>query len=877
MARLIAVLMLVLCAAPSWAADAVRATLPNGLRVVVVPDPLAPVVSTQLAYLVGSADAPSGFPGTAHALEHMLFRGAEGLDREQLFELSALMGGNYNASTAETVTQYTYTVPANDLPLVLRIEALRMRGAFIREADWAQERGAIDQEVSRNKSNPGYLMHEAVQAALFKGSPYEHDALGTRPSFERTTADDLRAFYDAWYAPNNAILVIAGAVNPIEAIAQATEAFKDVEPRAVPAHAPVNLPPLEPTSITMPTSQPFGTAALAMRMPGLRAADFAAADILGDVLGSERGKLYGLVPDGKALGAYFSVQGMQGASIGMAAAIFPDGGDPAPLLDAIRGVLAAAASGDIDPDLVEVAKRAELAQLEYASDSINGLARLWARTLAVQGLQSPDELAAAYRAVTLADVQRVARAVLDPAGFVPVVLTPGPGAPRPSAPGFTGTETFAPPTDRAVTLPGWAASALATESPATPVTQPVVTTLANGLTLIVRPEHVSRSVTVQGRVRHTTETAEPAGKEGVAALMERLFDDGTELRDRLAFRKAVDDITARASAGTAFSLQVLAPDFERGMALLAENQRRPAFPAERLAIARTQLVAARVGLVRSPDYRVGRALEASLLPAGDPALRQPSPESLGGLTRDDVLAYYAATIRPDRTTIVIVGDITPEEALRVVQAQFGDWTNPDAPASAELPTVRDNVSMAFRIPDPAASQDRVVLAQTLPLPILSPERYPLLLGNVVLGGGFSSRLYRDLRVRTGYVYSVSSALEWSRTRGRYTIAFGADPDKVAAARTLAVQNIRAMQTTPVSDAELSRAKAQILRQFPMQQASIAGIAGLYSRLAELGQPLDAVQIASEAYRTMTAEDIRAAFAKWLRPEDLVEVIKGPER
>ena len=115
-----------------------RATLPNGLRVVIVSDPLAPVVSTSLNYLIGSAEAPAGFPGMAHAQEHMMFRSSQGLSTFQLADINASMGGDLDADTQDTVTQYYYTVPASDLDLVLRIESIRMRGVLDSDADWGQ-------------------------------------------------------------------------------------------------------------------------------------------------------------------------------------------------------------------------------------------------------------------------------------------------------------------------------------------------------------------------------------------------------------------------------------------------------------------------------------------------------------------------------------------------------------------------------------------------------------------------------------------------------------------------------------------------------------------------------------------------------------------
>ena len=181
------------------------------------------------------------------------------------------------------------------------------------------------------------------------------------------------------------------------------------------------------------------------------------------------------------------------------------------------------------------------------------------------------------------------------------------------------------------------------------------------------------------------------------------------------------------------------------------------------------------------------------------------------------------------------------------------------------------------MPDSNSLQDSVFLGETLAMPVTSPDRYTMLLGNVILGSGFSSRLYQDLRIRSGYVYSVGSELDWSRTRADYSVSFGADGENVEKARQLVLRDLKEMQTSPVSEAELMRAKAELLRRLPMQRASVGGIAGQYLRLTELGLPIDSAQTAAGRYLAITAADIQRAFAKWLRPDDLVEVVKGPPR
>ncbi|HKW31257.1 MAG TPA: insulinase family protein, partial [Verrucomicrobiae bacterium] len=608
--------------------DILRATLTNGLQVIIVRNTLAPVVTTMINYRVGADECPTNFPGMAHATEHMMFRGSPDLSADQLADISAAMGGDFDADTQHPVTQYFFTTPADDLDVALQVEAARMRDLLPDESLWDKERGAIEQEVAQDLSNPEYVFYIKLLAAMFKGTPYDQTGLGTRPSFDQTTDVMLRKFHNTWYVPNNAILIIVGDVEPAQALAQVKKIFGGIPAAKLPARTEFHFEPVQPETMRQDTDLPYGLVAITFRLPGSDSPDYAAAQILSDVLSSQRGKLYGLVPEGKALFASFEYDNLPKAGLGYAVAGFPAGGDSTNLLQQVRDILAAEVTNGVIGDLVEAAKRREIASAELQKNSVSGLASAWSDAVAIEGRQSPDDDIAAIREVTVADVNRVAQEYLNFDHAISAILTPQPSGKPISSKSFGGKESFAASKTTGAKLPKWAKKVTEQIEIPPSTLNPVVTNLPNGIKLVVQPETISDTVSVYGRVKSNPNLEMGTGKDGVDQALDQLFSFGTKSLDRLAFQKALDDIGANESAGTDFSLSVLTDRFERGVQLLADNELSPALPEPDFKIIQPQLAASVAGQRQSPDYLAGRALRAALFPRSDPAQRETTPETV---------------------------------------------------------------------------------------------------------------------------------------------------------------------------------------------------------------------------------------------------------
>jgi zinc protease len=852
-----------------------RATLANGLSVVVVRDTLAPVVSTMLNYEVGADDEP--IYGLAHATEHMMFRGSKTLDESQFAEVPAITGGNLNADTQNEVTQYFFTMPSQDLDIALHLEASRAQGLLLDQKAWSLERGAIKQEVVQDNSSAFYRLSVKVLDNMLGGTPYADDGLGSVHSFDnQVNSPQLRAFYDAWYHPNNAVFVIVGDVDPAHAVAKVKELFGGIPTHKLPARRPVLLKPLAPATYHDDSDQPFTLATLNYRFPGYDDPDYAAGQVLADVFNSQRGDLYALVAAGKALGTEFDTQEYPKAGLATAVAEVPVATKPDQALAELRAVIENYRTNGVPASLVEASKLREQSQLAFQGNSIEGLAFQWSQALAVEHRASPQEDVDAIQRVSVDDVNRVLRTYLDDkTATVAYAVPKSAGEAAGEPPRAAENNTVIPKTHEP--LPAFARGLLDHLQVPRQTTNPTVTTLANGMTLVVQPESITPTVVLRGHIRASEPMEAPTLPAGIASVTQQLLAFGTTTYDRLAYQAELDKIAADVTAGTDFSLNVLAKDFERGAQLLADDELHPALPQAAFAAVQQRAVGGLEGEQTSPDHIAEVKMSAALYPAGDPARVFATPESAKSITLDSVKKWYAAAYRPDLTTIVVIGDVTPDAARATVEKWFGGWSSSGPKPNVDPPGAPNNRASSVVVPATGHQQDSVRLAETLALTRADADYAPLSVANTILSeGGSAAQLFHDLRDTHGYVYYVGSELGVGRTRSTFEIDFGAYPQNVRKAQALAISDLRHMASTAVAGERLRRAKALLLSGVPLREQSYNGVATQLLTYASNGLPLDQNLIDARRELAVSAAQLRAAFARWIRPDGFARVVVGPE-
>ncbi|MGH7122976.1 MAG: M16 family metallopeptidase [Stellaceae bacterium] len=414
--------------------DAESFTLANGLEVVVVPFHRAPAVTQMLWYKVGAYDDPPGRSGIAHFVEHLMFRGTKETPPGEYSRLVAANGGQENAATSLDYTVYYQTVATDRLELVMKLEAERMHDLMITEEQVTPEREVIIEERRTRVDNlPAALLDEQRNAVLFLSNHYRLPAIGWLSEMRGLGAEDARRFYATWYAPNNAVLVIAGDVEVARVRALAETYYGPIPPHPVPAHEALVEPPkvagtrLEMTSGRVPSPE-WSRSYLA---PSYNEADGRPADaltVLAEILGGgESARLYqGLVIDKKlAVSAGAGYDPNRGAGSFNLYAEPRDGVSIADVEAAVTREIRRLLTEGVGAAEVDRVKQRLQASALYSRDSLSGVARIIGASM-VAG-RSLDEIQAwpeRIGAVTPEQVMAVARQVLKDETAVTAVLSP---------------------------------------------------------------------------------------------------------------------------------------------------------------------------------------------------------------------------------------------------------------------------------------------------------------------------------------------------------------------------------------------------------------------------------------------------------------------
>jgi zinc protease len=415
-------------------------TLDNGMQVVVIPDNRAPVATHMVWYKVGAADEPPGQSGIAHFLEHLMFKGTEKLAPGEFSKTVARWGGQDNAFTAQDITAYFQRIPKDRLGDVMKMEADRMANLRLDEKNVITERDVVlEERRMRVDNDPANILMEQAKAALYVAHPYGTPIIGWDTEIRQLDREDAIAFYERFYAPNNAVLVVSGDVAPEDVLALAREHYGDIPRRDDVGRGarPAEPEPRTSREVTLkdpraakPTLYRYYLAPSYAEGEGLEAE---ALELLMRIVGENpTGRLYQeLVVKQKlatTAGGWFSGTTRDYGSLGVYAVATPET-DIKDVEDALNRIITDIAKTGVTEDELARARRAEIAELVYNYDSQTSMARIYGYAVAtgrsVEDItRHPQRLAE----VTMADVAAAAAKYLQSERAVTAKLIPDPQA-----------------------------------------------------------------------------------------------------------------------------------------------------------------------------------------------------------------------------------------------------------------------------------------------------------------------------------------------------------------------------------------------------------------------------------------------------------------
>lgn len=872
-----------------------RRTLANGLEVYSALDPNTSNVTVQVWYRVGSKDDPAGRSGFAHLFEHLMFKATRNLPPETFDRLTEDVGGFNNAFTADDMTAYYEVVPANHLQRMLFAEAERMGSLVVDEPTFDSERDVVKEEYrQRILASPyGRLFGLFAPQTIYQDSPYRRPGIGSIEELDAATLDDVLRFHQTYYRPDNAILIVAGNFDPDQMNAWIDQYFGPLKRPSTPM--PVNnVVEPEPTGPREATfyapNVPLPAVVLAWPTVAYGHADRAALTVLDGILSTgESSRLYrSLVYDQQiAAQAGSNPDFAQQAGNLTAYAIMSQDQTPEAGLAALRAEIARLRDEPVTAAELAEAKNELVANALRGRESIDDRATTLGNVLIMTGDASvADREIADIQAVTVADVQRVARHYLtENRGVTMRYLSADDDHPTSvqnmnvDAP--VTLATLAPAGTPATLLP--ADQRLSLPEPGTevaPVT-PLVSDfrLANGLRVLVAA--TDGLPLVSARLSFDAGSAEdPEGKAGVASLTAALLTQGTADKSAPEIATEIEQLGAVVGAGSGVDFSNVyanapADVFPQAIALMADLVRNPAFAGEELERQQAQtLDGLRVAL--SQPGTIASQSVARVIYGGAPygAPSSGTVNSIPAIDRSDVAAFHQAHYRPSGATLVFSGKITPAEARVLAQQAFGDWRNPAEAATLVAHPAGTALSPRVVVIDQPGAGQAAVVAAIRGVSRTSADYFPLTVGNTLLGGGFSSRLNQEIRIKRGLSYGAGSSLGARQDAGVFTASAQTRNDAAVEVSDLILAEIAKLGDTPATEDDLAPRRATLIGGFGRSLETVDGLGGLVANLALYDLPMSELAAYAGRVRAVTPEQLEAAFARHLPVNEASLVIVG---
>jgi zinc protease len=430
-------------------------TLANGLTVLFLADHKAPIATVQVFYHVGSKDEHVGIRGVAHMFEHMMFKGSVHVPPEEHARLLKEVGGQVNAFTTEDLTAYHDTVPPSYVGFAMQLEAERMRQLKLLPSTIDSERKVVEEEKRlRVDNDPIGKAIEAFRALAYQKHPYNWTAIGTIEDLEKVRPADAQRFYDTYYQPNNATLIVIGDLDEATVRKLVDQTFGSIPRGPEPPRAHVEEPPqTAPRNRALQIEVQIPVLVGGYHIPRASDADMPALEVLAAILaGGESSRLHQRLVrrDRLAIVAGGLTEKLEDPGLFIVYAAYLPDRDPAKVAAALDEEIARVRNEPVRPDELEKAKNQLAAGFVFGLQTVDGIAQALGAAQYIEGdWHRFTEGAARYLAVTAADVQRVAKKYLIEANLTRVTLTQ-PGTPPPAAP----PPVAAPPAAAPAPAPG---------------------------------------------------------------------------------------------------------------------------------------------------------------------------------------------------------------------------------------------------------------------------------------------------------------------------------------------------------------------------------------------------------------------------------------